>query len=43
MGHIPQKGEVAEEGGLRFEVLDSSQRRVKRLRISLRVPQQARA
>ena len=43
MGRIPQKGEVVEEAGLRYEVLDSSQRRVKRLRISLRIPQQARA
>ena len=43
MGHIPQKGEVVEEDGLRYEVLDSSQRRVKRLRISLRLPRQARA
>ncbi|HVP44085.1 MAG TPA: hemolysin family protein [Terriglobales bacterium] len=43
VGHIPQKGEVVEEGGLRYEVLDSSQRRVKRLRISSRLPQQARA
>ncbi len=42
-GHIPQKGEVVEEGGLRYEVLDSSQRRVKRLRISSRLPEQARA
>ncbi len=43
VGHIPQKGEVVEEGGLRYEVLDSSQRRVKRLRISSRLPEQARA
>ena len=43
LGRIPQKGEVVEESGLRYEVLDSSQRRVKRLRISLRMPQQARA
>ncbi len=43
MGRIPQKGEVVEESGLRYEVLDSSQRRVKRLRVSLRLPQQARA
>ena len=43
MGRIPQKGDVVEEAGLRYEVLDSSQRRVKRLRVSLRQPQQARA
>ncbi len=43
MGRIPQKGDVVEESGLRYEVLDSSQRRVKRLRVSLRLPQQARA
>jgi len=43
MGRIPQKGEVVEEGGLRYEVLDSTPRRVKRLRISTRLPQQARA
>jgi CBS domain containing-hemolysin-like protein len=34
-GRIPHKGEVVEEEGLRFEVLDSTQRRVERVRISL--------
>ncbi|MBZ5646488.1 MAG: hemolysin family protein [Acidobacteriia bacterium] len=43
MGRIPQKGEVVEEEGLRYEVLDSTPRRVKRLRISAGLPQQARA
>jgi CBS domain containing-hemolysin-like protein len=33
-GHIPQKGEVLEEDGLRFEVLSSTERRVERVRIS---------
>lgn len=33
-GHIPQKGEIVEDHGLRFEVLDSTERRVERLRIS---------
>jgi CBS domain containing-hemolysin-like protein len=33
-GRIPQKGEVVEEDGLRFEVLDSTERRVERVRIS---------
>jgi CBS domain containing-hemolysin-like protein len=33
-GRIPQKGEVVEEEGLRFEVLESTDRRVERVRIS---------
>ena len=33
-GRIPRKGEVVEEDGLRFEVLDSTERRVDRVRIS---------
>ena len=33
-GRIPQKGEVLEEDGLRFEVLNSTERRVERVRIS---------
>jgi CBS domain containing-hemolysin-like protein len=33
-GHIPHKGEVIEDHGLRFEVLDSTERRVERLRIT---------
>jgi len=39
-GRIPQKGEVVEEDGLRFEVLDSTERRVERVRISVARPQQ---
>jgi CBS domain containing-hemolysin-like protein len=33
-GRIPRKGEVIEDDGLRFEVLDSTERRVERVRIS---------
>ncbi len=32
-GHIPLPGEVVEEGGLRFEVLESTNRRVERARV----------
>ena len=39
-GRIPKRGEVIEEGGLRFEVLDSTQRRVERVRISAVEPRQ---
>ena len=39
-GHIPQKGEIIEENGLRFEVLDSTTRRVERVRISVPQPKQ---
>ncbi len=38
LGHIPQKGEVLEDDGLRFEILESTDRRVERLRISTRQP-----
>jgi putative hemolysin len=41
-GRIPQKGEVIEEDGLRFEVLESTQRRVQRVRISVAQPKQMR-
>jgi CBS domain containing-hemolysin-like protein len=34
-GHIPKAGEVFEEKGLRFEVLESTERRVDRVRVSL--------
>lgn len=34
-GHIPRAGEVFEENGLLFEVLDSTERRVDRVRVSL--------
>jgi putative hemolysin len=33
-GRIPQKGDVLEEDGLRFEILDSTERRVERVRIT---------
>jgi CBS domain containing-hemolysin-like protein len=39
-GRIPQKGEVVEEDGLRFEVLDATERRVERVRISAVQPRQ---
>lgn len=34
-GHIPRKGEVVEEDGLRFEILQSTERKVERVRISV--------
>src|SRR6478736_7144488 len=39
-GRIPHRGEVIEEDGLRFEVLDSTERRVERVRISVGKPTQ---
>jgi putative hemolysin len=33
-GRIPRKGEVVEEDGLRFEILDSTDRRVERVRVT---------
>ena len=39
-GRIPRKGEVIEEDGLRLEVLQSSDRRVERVRVSLHQPSQ---
>ena len=39
-GRIPQKGEVIEEDGLRIEVLESTERRVELVRISLAEPRQ---
>jgi putative hemolysin len=39
-GRIPKKGEVVEEDGLRFEVLESTERRVERVRISAAQPRQ---
>jgi CBS domain containing-hemolysin-like protein len=39
-GRIPQPGEVVEEDGLRFEVLNSTERRVERVRISVARPSQ---
>jgi CBS domain containing-hemolysin-like protein len=41
-GRIPQKGEVVEEDGLRFEVLASTDRRVERVRVSVVQPKQMR-
>ena len=41
-GRIPQKGEVVEDDGLRFEVLDSTDRRVERVRISMAPSKQMR-
>jgi putative hemolysin len=37
-GRIPHRGEVVEEDGLRFEVLEATERRVERVRISLAKP-----
>ena len=39
-GRIPHRGDVIEEDGLRFEVLDSTERRVERVRISVAKPTQ---
>ncbi len=39
-GRIPQKGEIIEEDGLRFEVLESTERRVERVRIVAVEPRQ---
>jgi putative hemolysin len=36
LGRIPAQGEVVEEDGLRYEVLEATERRVERLRISKR-------
>ena len=36
LGRIPEQGEVVEDNGLRFEILESTDRRVERLRISAR-------
>jgi putative hemolysin len=39
-GRIPHKGELIEDDGLRYEVLESSDRRVERVRISVAEPRQ---
>ena len=39
-GRIPKKGEAVEEDGLRFEILDSTDRRVERVRIMAIEPRQ---
>ncbi|MGH9556180.1 MAG: hemolysin family protein [Terriglobales bacterium] len=36
VGRIPERGEVVEDDGLRFEVLESTRRRIERMRISTR-------
>jgi putative hemolysin len=39
-GRIPKKGEIIEEEGLRFEIVESTDRRVERVRISATEPKQ---
>jgi putative hemolysin len=39
-GRIPRKGEVVEEDGLRFEVLESTDRKIERVRVTAAQPQQ---
>ena len=39
-GRIPRKGEIVEEDGLRFEVLESTDRKVERVRVTQVQPQQ---
>jgi putative hemolysin len=39
-GHIPQKGEVVEQDGFKFEVLESTNRKVEKVRVSLVQPNQ---
>jgi CBS domain containing-hemolysin-like protein len=39
-GRIPKSGEVIEEDGLRFEVVEATDRKVERVRISAVQPQQ---
>jgi CBS domain containing-hemolysin-like protein len=39
-GRIPRRGEVVEDDGLRFEVLDSTDRKVERVRVSAAQPRQ---
>ena len=41
-GRIPQQGEVVEDDGLRFEILDSTERRVRKVRITAAQPKQMR-
>ena len=40
-GRIPKRGEVVEEDGLRFEVIESTDRKVERVRITATKPEQA--
>ena len=37
-GRIPQPGEVIEEDGLRFEVLESTDRKIEKLRVTRSLP-----
>jgi CBS domain containing-hemolysin-like protein len=39
-GRIPHKGEVVEDDGLRFEVLESTDRKIERVRVTTAQPQQ---
>jgi len=39
-GRIPRKGEVVEEDGLRFEILESTDRKVERVRVTAMQPRQ---
>ncbi|SPF44087.1 CBS domain protein [Candidatus Sulfotelmatobacter kueseliae] len=39
-GRIPRKGEIVEEDGLRFEVLESTDRKIERVRVTAVQPQQ---
>ncbi|MGC1371265.1 MAG: transporter associated domain-containing protein, partial [Candidatus Sulfotelmatobacter sp.] len=39
-GHIPRQGEIVNDDGLRFEVLESTNRRVERVRITAVQPRQ---
>jgi CBS domain containing-hemolysin-like protein len=39
-GHIPRKGETVDDDGLRFEVVESTDRRVERVRITAAQPRQ---
>jgi putative hemolysin len=39
-GRIPRKGEVVEDDGLRFEVLEATDRKVERVRVTAAQPQQ---
>jgi putative hemolysin len=42
LGRIPKPGEVVDDEGLRFEILQSTDRRVERLRVSLHEPEESR-
>ena len=39
-GHIPRRGETVDDGGLRFEVLEATDRKVERVRITAVQPRQ---